>query len=236
MIFQNLQETIGYYFLDEKLLIKALTHRSYINVTDQKIESKEHNERLEFLGDAILEMIVTEFLFDTIPESEGHLTALRASLVNSKSLCEVGKKIGLSEAVLISKGEKEEYGKARDSIVTDSVEALIGAMYLDSGLKTPKKFIHEHILSKLPLIIKNHSYRDPKTSLQEYTQQNFKKTPRYKVLNSTGKDHEKIFECGVYLGLELLAKATGKSKQEAETMAAKSAYSNYQPENNDSNS
>lgn len=223
MSFATLQSKINYQFKDHSLLLKAMTHRSYAKLPEQIIESRVHNERLEFLGDAVLELVVTEYLFRQMSQDEGHLTALRASLVNSKSLCIAGISIGLEEEILISKGEKEEFGKARDSIVTDAVEALIGAIYLDSGMQSASDFIHRFILPRLPEIIDSKTYKDPKTKFQEFTQKFYKQTPRYKIINSIGLDHAKIFEAGVYLNRTLLATAKGKSKQEAETMAAKAA-------------
>ena len=216
------QNQLDYTFQDERLLKTALVHRSYMNERDRDQTLTEHNERLEFLGDAVLELVVTEYLFTHLTESEGYMTALRSSMVNYKIIGEVGIELGLENNILLSKGEKEELGKARLTIVADSTEAVIGAMYLDGGIEPCTKFIKQRVLSKLEDIIRDSLYKDAKTQLQEYTQKIFKITPSYKLVGSEGKDHEKVFHIAVYLGGEdIIGQGEGRSKQEAETMAAK---------------
>jgi ribonuclease III len=216
------QNQLNYTFQDERLLRTALVHRSYMNERDRDQTITEHNERLEFLGDAVLELVVTEYLFTHLSESEGYMTALRSSLVNYKIIGEVGIEIGLENNILLSKGEKEELGKARLTIVADSTEAVIGAMYLDGGVEPVKQFIKTRILSRLEDIVRDSLYKDAKTQLQEYTQKIFRITPTYKTIGSEGKDHEKVFYIAVYLGNnEIIGHGEGRSKQDAETMAAK---------------
>ncbi len=217
------QTQLDYTFEDERLLKTALVHRSYMNERDRDMTILEHNERLEFLGDAVLELVVTEYLFTHLTESEGYMTALRSSMVNYRIIGDIGAEIGLENNILLSKGEKEELGKARLTIVADSVEAVIGAMYLDGGIEPCTQFIKTRILSKLEEIIRDSLYKDAKTQLQEYTQKLFKITPSYRVLSSEGKDHEKVFYIAVSLGAEQIGSGEGRSKQDAETLAAKDA-------------
>ncbi len=183
-----------------------------------------NNERLEFLGDAVLELAVTEELFKRFPEyQEGKMTGLRAALVNYQMLSDVAKSFALEKFVLLSRGEAKDTGRARDVILANAIEALIGAMYLDGGMKPVVKFVNAMVLSRLDDVLKQGLYKDAKSGLQEKIQEARKITPTYKVLSETGPDHSKIFEVGVYVGKELLAKGTGPSKQEAETDAAKNA-------------
>lgn len=223
MSLQSVQESIGYFFQDEQLLKQALVHRSYLNEKDRDQNVKDHNERLEFLGDAVLELIVTDYLYDRIPDDEGVLTSLRAALVNYKTIGDVGNRLGLDEAIFLSRGEREELGRARLSIVADAMEAVLGAMYLDGGLSVCEKFVTEHLLVLLPDIYTSGSYKDFKTLMQEFCQKHTKITPHYKVISSEGKDHEKVFLVGVWVGEEMLSQAEGRSKQEAETAAAEKA-------------
>lgn len=216
----DLQVKISYQFENPLLLKTALTHRSYLNERDRDMTILEHNERLEFLGDAVLELCVTDFLYKNFDDKEGYLTALRASLVNYKLIGEVGLELGLENLIYLSSGEKAELGKARLTIVADAVEAVLGAMYLDGGIGPCAHFVKDLVLSKLESIILNHRWRDDKTILQEMCQKHFKITPRYKVVTMLGKDHDKIFKIAVFLGSEMLAEGDGKSKQEAETVAA----------------
>jgi ribonuclease-3 len=218
------QANIGYIFTDPRLLKQALVHRSYLNEKDKDETIKEHNERLEFLGDAVLELIVTEYLFTRFDENEGFMTAVRASLVNYKLIGEVGNTLGLDQEILLSKGEKEELGRARLTIVADCVEAIMGAMYLDGGIEPATTFVKEHILIKLDEILNNQSYKDSKTLLQEYSQKHTRMTPQYRVVGSEGKDHEKVFTIGVWIGDDKLGEAEGRSKQDAETAAATIAF------------
>lgn len=217
-----LEKSISYVFKDKNLVKEALTHRSYLN--ENPSWKLPDNERLEFLGDAVLELEVTEELFNRYPEyKEGQLTGLRAALVNYLMLAEVAKSFGLEKSVLLSRGEAKDTGRARDVILANAIEALIGAMYLDSNYKTVKKFVNEFVMSHLEEVIKGGLYKDPKSSLQEKTQEKYKITPNYKVLSETGPDHDKIFTVGVYVGSKLIAKGSGHSKQEAEAEAARAA-------------
>lgn len=217
-----LQTSLDYQFKDIRLLKTALVHKSYLNERDRDPEIKENNERLEFLGDAVLELIVTDHIFIKLPNfAEGILTALRASLVNYKTVGQVGVNLGLEHLILLSKGEKEELGKARLTIVADCVEAILGAMYLDGGLEPCRQFIEKNILIFLEDIITNQTYKDYKTLLQEFGQKHTKITPHYRVLSSEGKDHEKVFRIGVWMESEKIGEGEGRSKQDAETEAAK---------------
>jgi ribonuclease-3 len=223
MDLSRIQQSLGYTFINPKLLKQALVHRSYLNEKDKDEDVKEHNERLEFLGDAVLELIVTDYLYKQVDQNEGMLTALRASLVNYKTIGEVGNAIDLDTTILLSRGEKEELGRARLTIVADCVEAILGALYLDGGLEVCKRFVEEKILVLLPEIIASGSYKDFKTLMQEFCQKHTKITPHYRVISSEGKDHEKVFLIGVWVGNEKIAEGEGRSKQEAETEAAQTA-------------
>ncbi|MDD5527413.1 MAG: ribonuclease III [Patescibacteria group bacterium] len=216
-----LEERIGVIFKNKDLLRQALVHRSYLN--EHSDFYLDHNERLEFLGDAVLELIVTEFLYLKYPkEQEGDLTNWRASLVNAKMLAIIAAEIGLEENLLLSRGEsKDSNSKARQFILADAVEAVIGAIYLDQGIAPATKFIAAKIISKLDYILKNELYFDPKSKFQEIAQEKFGITPHYRVLKEEGPDHAKIFDIGLYISEELIAVGHGSSKQEAEVEAAK---------------
>ncbi len=207
-------------FKNERLLMQALVHRSYLN--EHSDFSVGHNERLEFLGDAVLELIVTEYLFLNYPEkTEGELTDWRASLVNAKTLSQIAKEIELDKYLFLSKGEaKETASKGRQYILADAMEALIGAIYLDQGWDVAQRVISELVLSKLENIIANKLYLDPKSYFQEKAQEAYSFTPRYEVLSSSGPDHEKTFEVGLYLDDKLISTGRGMSKQEAQVDAA----------------
>lgn len=208
-------------FKNKNLLQQALTHRSYLNENpDFKLD---HNERLEFLGDAVLELAVTEYLFQNYQEPEGKLTSWRAALVNAEMLAQKAKELGLSDEILLSKGEAKDTGKARNYILANALEALIGAIYLDQGYEAAKNFIHENILIELSKILANKLYLDAKSQFQEQAQEKVNITPEYKVLKEWGPDHDKKFKIGVYLGAEFVASAVGSSKQEAQQKAAQSA-------------
>jgi len=216
----RLEKIIGVRFKNKDLLKQAMVHRSYLNEhPDFKLP---HNERMEFLGDAVLEIIVTEHLFHNFPDTpEGDLTNWRASLVNSKMLAKVADEISLKDFIFLSKGEaKDTNSKARQYILANAVEALIGAIYLDQGVKAAKKFVKTNILSKLDYILSNRLYMDPKSRFQEKSQEETGITPHYDVLSESGPDHAKIFEVGLYVGDELVAKGKGSSKQEAQVEAA----------------
>ena len=218
--FEKLQGTIKYSFKNIELLRQALTHRSYLNEhPDFKLG---HNERLEFLGDAVLEIIVTEHLFNSFPQTpEGDLTDWRASLVNAKMLASIAKDLMIEENLYLSRGEeKDDNSKARQYILANAMEALIGAIYLDGGLEGAKTFIHNFVISHLEHILANHLYLDPKSRFQEKAQELTGITPHYKVISENGPDHEKIFEVGLYLNEDLIAIGRGSSKQEAQVAAA----------------
>ncbi|MCK5061224.1 ribonuclease III [Candidatus Parcubacteria bacterium] len=217
---KQLEKRVGVKFKDINLLRQSMVHRSYLN--ENPDFGLPHNERLEFLGDAVLEIIVTEYLFIKFPETpEGDLTNWRASLVNSKMLSLVAQEIELEGNLYLSRGEaKDSNSKARQYILANAVEALIGAIYLDQGIKKSSEFVHSKIISKLENILENELYLDPKSKFQEKSQALHKTTPHYKVLSETGPDHDKIFEVGLYLGDELVCRGQGSSKQEAQVDAA----------------
>lgn len=214
-----LEQKLGIYFRNKDLFIQALVHRSYLN--EHPDFYLDHNERLEFLGDAVLELIVTEHLYTHYPNSEGDLTSWRAALVNAVMLGKIAHDIGLNEFLLLSRGEAKDVGKARQFILANTFEAIVGALYLDRGYKTVFDFIERVLLRELPHIVEEKLYRDPKSSFQEEAQEKVGITPSYRVLDERGPDHEKHFIVGVMLGSEIIAKGEGSSKQEAETNAAK---------------
>jgi len=220
--FALLEERYGLNFKNKDLLRQAFTHRSYLNENpDLKLE---HNERLEFLGDAVIELIVTGHLYKDYPEkAEGDLTNWRAALVNAKMLSATAEELGFNDFLLLSKGEKKELGKARAYILANTFEALLGAIYLDAGYDKCDEFIKKHLLVNLSDIIKSGSYKDAKSKFQEEAQEKASVTPNYKVMKEEGPDHEKKFVVGVYLNDELVAEGEGMSKQEAEEDAAKKA-------------
>lgn len=213
-----LEKSIGLKFNNKDLLQQALVHRSYLN-ENPDFHLKD-NERLEFLGDAVLEMVVTEYLYQNYPNPEGELTNWRAALVNTKMLSEVANQLGVNNHLLLSRGEAKDTGRARQYILANTFEALIGSIYLDQGYQTIDQFIKKHILKKLPQIIKNKLYQDPKSRFQEEAQDRFGITPVYEVIKEWGPDHAKQFIVGVYLNQELAAQGEGASKQEAQEKAA----------------
>lgn len=217
--FKPLEERLGYEFKDKNILIQALTHRSYLN--EHSDYQFEHNERLEFLGDAVLELIVTEYLYLNYANPEGELTNWRAALVNAKTLAGIATQLEFEEYLLMSKGEaRDKNSKARMYILANAIEAIIGAIYLDGKAEGAEKFIHKHILSHLPFILKNQLYIDPKSKFQETAQEMLGVTPSYKVLKEVGPDHNKEFTVGVFLEKDLVAVGSGTSKQEAQIAAA----------------
>lgn len=220
------REKLGYEFQDIDLLITALTHRSYVN--EHRKSVSEHNERLEFLGDAVLELVVTDFLFRNYNEAEGILTSWRAALVRTESIGEAGMLIGYEPLVRMSRGEKQGSERARLQILANAFEALIGAIYLERGYDDAATFITKHISSKLEGIIKEGTWRDPKSHLQEVMQRIDNVTPRYVVMEEVGPDHDKIFTLGVYAGDRLVSKGVGPSKQSAQQEAAKEALKSYE--------
>ena len=222
---QFARESLGFEFTNIDLLVTALTHRSYVN--EHRKSVSEHNERLEFLGDAVLELVVTDFLFRNYEEAEGILTSWRASLVRTESIGEAGQKLGYEPLVRMSRGEKQGSERARLQILANAFEALIGAIYLERGYDDAAVFITKHISSKLDGILKEGSWRDPKSHLQEVMQKVDGVTPRYVVIEEVGPDHDKVFTLGVYAGDRLVSKGVGPSKQAAQQEAAKAALKTY---------
>jgi ribonuclease-3 len=219
------KEKLGFEFHDIQLLITALTHRSYVN--EHKKSVTEHNERLEFLGDAVLELVATDFLYKHYDEPEGILTSWRAALVRTESISAAGEALDYAHLVRMSRGEKNGSDRARQAILADVFEAIIGAIYLDKGYKAAEDFIAKHILSKIDEVLDSESWRDPKSHLQELAQRSDGETPVYKVLKEEGPDHEKTFLVGVYVGGSLKGTGSGHSKQEAQTLAATTAIKEY---------
>lgn len=219
-------EKLGFEFDDIQLLVTALTHRSYVN--EHKKSVSEHNERLEFLGDAVLELAVTDYLFNNHSEPEGILTSWRSSLVRTESIGEAGDKLGYEPLLRMSRGEKNGSQRARQQILANAFEAVIGAIYLERGYADADEFIKKHILSKLDSILASGSWRDPKSHLQEVSQRVDSHTPVYRVLEEIGPDHDKVFTLGVYVGDKLMGKGTGPSKQNAQQEAAKAALAAYE--------
>lgn len=220
------RDHLGFEFENINYLITALTHRSYVN--EHKKSVSEHNERLEFLGDAVLELVVTDYLFKNFSESEGILTSWRASLVRTESIGEAGNKLNYESLLRMSKGEKSGSTRARQQILANAFEAVIGAIYLERGYDDAAVFISKHILSKLDGIIESGSWRDPKSHLQEVSQRLDNHTPVYRVLEEVGPDHDKIFTLGVFVGDKLMGKGSGPSKQMAQQQAARAALDAYE--------
>ena len=220
--FSLLEKKLGIKFKDKDLLTQAFVHRSYLNENpDFRLDQ---NERLEFLGDAVLELVVTEHLYKDYPnKAEGELTNWRAALVNAKMLAIIAEELGLNDFLLLSRGEAKELGKARQYILANTFEAFVGAVYLDLGYDESDKFIKKYLFKKLPEIIKNGLYKDSKSKFQEEAQDKEGITPVYKVVKEWGPDHKKKFTVGVFLGDNMVAEGEGYSKQEAEEAAAKEA-------------
>ena len=219
------KEKLGFEFKDIDLLVTALTHRSYMN--EHQKTAREHNERLEYLGDAVLELVTSDFLFRNYDYPEGVMTALRSALVRTESIGEAGKELGYEPLVRLSKGEKQGSERAHDSILADCFEAVIGAIYLDQGYETARAFIDKHILVKIDTVLKEESWRDPKSYMQELAQKNDGHTPVYQTLKEEGPDHDKKFTVGVYVGGKLKGTGVGHSKQEAQTAAAREGIKKY---------
>lgn len=217
--FSVLERRLGVTFINQDLLRQALAHRSYLN--ENPGFNLPHNERLEFLGDAVLELVVTEHLYKNYPNPEGELTNWRAALVNAIMLSSIAASLGLEDYLYLSRGEAKDVGtKARQYILANAIEAVIGAIYLDQGTSVAAKFIDQEVLVKLPEVLKNRSYLDPKSRFQELAQEKVGVTPHYLVLDEQGPDHAKQFRVGLYIGEELVAEGTGSSKQEAQVSAA----------------
>ncbi len=222
MDFSAFENKIGYTFRDPRLLEQAFTHRSYLN--ENRAPGREHNERLEFLGDAVLELAVTEFLYAKYPEKpEGDLTAYRAALVNTVSISDAATKFGMNEYLLLSRGESRDTGRARQIILANAFEALIGALYLDSGYDAAKNFISAQLFHKTDEVVAKRLWQDAKSRLQELSQEKLGFTPTYEIVHQTGPDHDKTFLTAAYLGTEKVATGEGRSKQEAEQDAAQKA-------------
>lgn len=219
------REKLGFQFNDITLLVTALTHRSYVN--EHRSSVKEHNERLEFLGDAVLELVSSDFLYRNYDEPEGIMTALRAALVRTESICDAGKELGYEPLVRLSHGEKNGSERAHDVILADCFEAVIGAIYLDQGYEAARDFIAKHILVKIDTILKEGSWRDPKSYVQELAQRIDTATPVYHTLAEEGPDHDKTFKVGIFVNDELKGVGEGHSKQEAQTEAAREAVKKY---------
>ena len=218
----SFQNKIGCSFNDEKLLKQAFIHRSYIN--ENKERGLEHNERLEFLGDAVLELVVTDFLYNEYEEvDEGVLTAYRSSLVRTESISEAAREMGMNELLLLSKGEARDEGKARDYILANTFEAFIGAVYLDSGYAEAHRIIADALFENIKQVINEGSWKDPKSRFQEYSQEHHNETPRYELVSATGPDHDKQFTMAVYIGSKEVARGTGNSKQKSQQDAAEKA-------------
>jgi ribonuclease-3 len=218
---QDFQTRIGVQFADESLLERAFIHRSYLN--EHPKLGLEHNERLEFLGDAVLELVVTDYLYRNYPNPEGDLTNWRSALVKTESLAIVAEKLELYEYFKLSRGEAKGNARSHSLISANAVEAIIGAVYLDQGYEAAAGFIATQIISRLPEILDTGSWMDPKSKFQELAQDEYGLTPGYKVLEESGPDHDKIFTIGVYVGDKLFGKGQGSSKQAGQQVAAQTA-------------
>ncbi len=214
----KLEEKIGFVATDKKLLEQALVHRSYLN--EHRDFELDHNERLEFLGDAVLELVSTEYLYNNFSNPEGELTNFRSALVNGKMLAMVAAEVGLEDHLKMSRGEEKDTGKARQYLLANAVEAVIGAIYLDQGYEPAKRFVTEKILIHMDDILEEKLYEDPKSLFQEEAQEQLGITPSYHVEKEWGPDHDKHFIIGVYIGSEKIAEGEGTSKQSAQRRAA----------------
>lgn len=220
------EKTFGFRFKNVELLLTAFTHRSYVN--EHRSTAKVHNERLEFLGDAVLELAVTEFLYVNYADPEGVLTSWRAALVRTESISAAANKMGFEDMLRLSRGERRGSERAKHQILANSFEAVTGAIYLDQGYEAAEKFITDHILATFDEILRTGSWRDPKSHLQEVAQNVEGVTPSYKVLEETGPDHDKTFTLGVFVSGKLKGKGTGPSKQAAQQKAAENALKSYE--------
>ena len=220
--FKAAADKLGAQFNNLDLLAEALTHRSYLN--EHRAVRQSHNERLEFLGDAVLELAVTHFLFTKYPSRpEGDLTNYRAALVNTVSLAASAQAMGLGDLLLLSKGEAKDTGRARENILANAFEAVIGALYIDQGYAAAEAFIAAHLYAKIDPILSDRTWQDAKSRFQEAAQQQKGVTPTYKTVSEIGPDHAKQFTVGVFLGAQEVAKGAGNSKQDAEQSAARAA-------------
>jgi ribonuclease-3 len=222
------QDKLHVTFNDIGLLMTAFTHRSYLNEHKKTVHA--HNERLEFLGDAVLELVVTEHLYANYPDPEGILTNWRSSLVRTESIGAAATKFGFEPLLRLSRGEKRGTERARAQILANSFEAVVGAIYLDQGYEAAKRFITDSILSTFEDILANGSWMDPKSHLQELAQSQETATPVYKVMSEVGPDHDKVFNVGVYVAGKLRGQGTGPNKQTAQQQAAAAALTYYKTE------
>jgi ribonuclease-3 len=222
------KEKLGFEFKDVNLLVTALTHRSYVN---EHKTAHEHNERLEYLGDAVLELVSSDFLYRNYDFPEGIMTAVRAALVRTESIGAAGVELGYEPLVRLSKGEAHGSERAHESILADCFEAVIGAIYLDQGYEEAREFIDKHILSKIDVVLEEGLWRDPKSYVQELAQKIDGVTPVYRTLREEGPDHDKKFTVGIYVGDNLKGTGVGHSKQEAQTAAAREGVKKYRAEN-----
>ncbi len=221
MEIHELEKILKVKFNNPDLLMTAVTHRSYLN--ENRAFHLPNNERLEFLGDAVLELISTRYLYENYPHPEGELTNFRSALVNYRMLSEIARKLNVEEYLLMSKGEAKDTGRARQVILANALEAIIGAVYLDLGYEAAKEFVLRDIVVELPSIINEGSYMDPKSKLQEIVQEKQGVTPSYQVISEQGPDHDKVFLVGVFIGNTRVGEGKGPSKQEAEVAAAENA-------------
>jgi ribonuclease III len=217
-----LERILGFVFHDKEHLLTAITHRSYLN--EHREATQDHNERLEFLGDAVLELAVTDFLFRKYENKpEGELTAIRSALVNTVSLADASTKLGVNDYLLMSKGEAKDTGRARQYILANAFEAFIGALYLDQGYTVAQQFVGEQLFKKTEEIVEKKLWQDAKSRFQELAQEHSNVTPTYVTLHQEGPDHDRVFTVGVFLGKEKIGEGKGRAKQEAEQEAALSA-------------
>ena len=223
----EIQKILGVEFDNVDLYREAFTHRSYLN--EHKKHDIAHNERLEFLGDAVLELVVTDYLYRSFPNPEGEMTAWRSALVKTESLAEVAERLQIGQFLMMSRGEAKSGGRTREALLANMVEAIIGALYLDKGYDAAAKFISDHIISALEGILKEGSWIDAKSRFQELTQEKEGITPHYELIREEGPDHEKIFTIGVYVGDRLCGEGQGNSKQSAQQAAATAALKGYKP-------
>lgn len=222
MNFEKFEKRAGVIFKDKSLLKQAFTHRSFIN--ENRGSALEHNERLEFLGDAVLELVITDYLYRRFKDStEGELTSLRSALVNADTCSVVAQTLGANDFLLLSRGESKDTGRARQYILANTLEAIIGAIYLDQGYEIAKNFILIHLAPVMEDILKGGTWIDAKSLFQEKAQEYRGLTPTYKTLRESGPDHDKHFTVSVYVGEELYGEGEGKSKQDAEQEAARAA-------------
>lgn len=220
----KVEELIGFHFNDASLLTTALTHRSFLN---EHKDVKEHNERLEFLGDAVLELVTTEYLYKNYLNPEGELTNWRSALVKTETISDVSMNLGVEEYIRMSRGEKKSFGRSRQLILANTFEAMVGAMYLDQGYDAAREFITKNLLVRLDHILEAKLYIDPKSEFQEMAQERDGLTPRYEVVSEDGPDHNKKFMVGVFVGETKWGEGSGTSKQAAQQEAAADAVGKY---------